>query len=73
MGKVARFTQKTIDTYVKEGYWTDDLTVDFWEKNASVYPDDEAIVDSRFRLTWSEAVRIIHRLTARFLELGWKS
>lgn len=72
MGKVARYTQKVINTYMERGYWTRDLTVDFWEKNAERCPDDEALVDSRFRLTWSEGVRMIHRLTAAFLDLGLK-
>ena len=72
MGKVARYTQKVINTYMEGGYWTRDLTVDFWERNAERCPDDEALVDSRFRLTWSEGVRMIHRLTAAFLDLGLK-
>lgn len=72
MGKVARYTQEMINTYVEKGYWTRELTVDFWERNAELYPDDEALIDSRYRLTWSEGVRMIHRLTAAFLDLGLK-
>ncbi len=72
MGKVARYTQSMIHDYVKKGFWTDQLTVDFWERNADLYPDDEALVDSSFRLTWSEGVKIIHRITAKFLDLGIK-
>lgn len=72
MGKVARYTQPMIDAYVKNGYWTRELTVDFWEKNATRYPDQEAIVDSVFRVTWAEAVKMVHRLTASFLQLGLK-
>lgn len=70
MGKVARYTQAMIHDYVKKGFWTDQLTVDFWERNADLYPDDEALVDSSFRVTWSEGVKIIHRITAKFLDLG---
>ena len=72
MGKVARYTQAMIDDYIEKGFWTRELTVDFWERNAVTNPDEEAIVDSQFRLTWSEAVRMIHRITAKFLELGLK-
>lgn len=72
MGKVARYNQTMIRDYVKEGFWTDQLTVDFWERNADLYPDDEALVDSSFRLTWSEGVEMIHRITAKFLDLGLK-
>lgn len=72
MGKVARYTQAMIRDYVKKGFWTDQFTVDFWERNADLYPDDEALVDSSFRVTWSEGVKIIHRITAKFLDLGLK-
>jgi non-ribosomal peptide synthetase component E (peptide arylation enzyme) len=72
MGKVARYTQAMIDDYVKKGFWTDQLTVDFWERNAELYPDDEALVDSTFRVTWSEGVEMVHRITAKFLDLGIK-
>ncbi|UCB48242.1 MAG: AMP-binding protein, partial [Deltaproteobacteria bacterium] len=72
MGKVARYTQAVIHDYVRKGFWTDQLTVDFWERNADLYPDDEALVDSSLRLTWSEGVKIIHRITAKFLDLGLK-
>ena len=72
MGKVARYTPEMISSYKEKGYWTDELTVDFWEQNAERYPDDEALIDSRFRLTWSEGTRMIHRLTAAFLKAGFK-
>lgn len=72
MGKVARYTEEMIADYTKRGFWTPHLTVDFWEANAAAIPDEEAIVDSTSRLTWFEAVKMIHRLTATFLELGLK-
>ena len=72
MGKVARYTREMISSYKEKGYWTDELTVDFWEQNAERCPDDEALIDSRFRLTWSEGTRMIHRLTAAFLKAGFK-
>ena len=53
MGKVERYTREMISTYREKGYWTDALTVDFWEQNAQRFPDDEALIDSQFRLTWS--------------------
>ena len=72
MGKVERYTAEMIADYTKKGFWTPHLTVDFWEANAAAIPDEEALVDSEFRVTWSEGVRMIHRLTAKFLELGLK-
>jgi non-ribosomal peptide synthetase component E (peptide arylation enzyme) len=61
-----------IDAYIQKGYWTRELTVDFWEKNAVQYPTEEAIVDAKFRVTWAEAATIIDRLVAVFLDRGLK-
>ena len=72
MGKVERYTEEMIADYTNRGFWTPHLTVDFWEANAATIPHEEALVDSEFRVTWSEGVRMIHRLTAKFLELGLK-
>jgi non-ribosomal peptide synthetase component E (peptide arylation enzyme) len=72
MAKVSRYTNEMVDQYVKAGYWTRELTVDFWDRNASLYPDEEALVDSRNRLTWLQAKRRIDRLAFRLLDLGFK-
>jgi 2,3-dihydroxybenzoate-AMP ligase len=72
MGTVSRYSREAIAEYVQKGYWTPQLTVDFWERNAITRPSKEAIVDSQFRLTWSEAVEMIHRLTLVLLQLGLK-
>ncbi|RJR30593.1 MAG: o-succinylbenzoate--CoA ligase [Desulfobacteraceae bacterium] len=72
MGTVARYSPKAIAEYVQKGYWTEQLTVDFWEQNAIARPSQEAIVDSQFRLTWSESVAMVHRLASMLLQLGLK-
>jgi len=72
MAKVSRYTTGMVDQYVKAGYWTRELTVDFWDRNASLYPDDEALVDSRNRLTWLQAKQRIDRLAFGLLDLGFK-
>lgn len=72
MGNVELYTQEMINAYVERGYWTRDLTVNFWEKNAVLYPDKEAISDSKFRMTWSEGLRTIDRLMTTFLSHGLK-
>jgi non-ribosomal peptide synthetase component E (peptide arylation enzyme) len=72
MGQVARYTQAMIDTYVAKGYWKPALTVDYWEQHASRFPEQEAVVDSTRRVTWREAVQMIHCLTAAFLQRGLK-
>lgn len=70
MGKVARYTEHLINQYVSKGYWTYDLTVDFWERNAKSHPREEALVDSRSRFTWEEAVAAINRLASFFVRIG---
>jgi non-ribosomal peptide synthetase component E (peptide arylation enzyme) len=72
MAKVNRYTKEIVDQYVMAGYWTSELTVDFWDRNASLYPHQEAIVDSRKRLTWLQAKQQIDRLALGLLNLGVK-
>jgi len=72
MAKVSRYTKEMVDQYVRDGYWTRELTVDFWDRNAALYPDEEALVDSRNRLTWLQAKQRIDKLALSLLDLGFK-
>lgn len=72
MSKPVRWTQELIDEYVKGGYWKETRLCDLWDRNAIDISDREAIVDSKFRLTWAEAKLWIDRLALGFLELGFK-
>ena len=72
MARASRYTKEMIEEYVKAGYWTRELTVDFWDRNAALYPDEEALVDSRNRLTWLQAKQRIDRLALGLLDLGFK-
>lgn len=68
MVKPVLYTRDMMDKYSKTVWGT--MTVsDFWKKNAMESPDKEAIVDSRNRLTWLEANRLIDRLALGLLEL----
>jgi non-ribosomal peptide synthetase component E (peptide arylation enzyme) len=58
------------DEYFSKGLWTMDTTSDLWEKNAKRYPDKEAFVDSKRRLTWSQLKLMSDRLGLNLLELG---
>lgn len=42
MAKPTRFTQEMIDEYMSKGYWTVETTAEIWDKNAQLYPDQEA-------------------------------
>jgi len=70
MGTVSRYSDLMIKKYLEKGYWTEEITVDYWERNAVLYPDREALVDSHTRLTWLQAIETIDSLAAGFLELG---
>ena len=64
------YTQKEMDQFISHGYWDRANSLDIWERNADKYPDDEAVVDSKSRLTWSEVKRLSDRIAMSFLELG---
>ena len=72
MVKPTRFTQDMVDEYMSKGYWTGETTSEIWDKNAKLYPDREALVDSRCRLTWSQVKQRSDRIALGFLELGFK-
>lgn len=72
MSKATLYTPEMIEEYTEKGYWETTTLSDFWDKNAKGCPDKEAIVDSKTRLTWSEAKQWIDRLALGFVELGSK-
>ncbi|MBI4286818.1 MAG: AMP-binding protein [Chloroflexi bacterium] len=72
MAKSSRLTPDVIEDYTRKGYWRPETLTDFWERNARVYPEREALVDSRFRLTWRQGNLLADRLALGLLELGFK-
>lgn len=65
-----RYTDEMIEEFKRDGYWTDEIFSDFWERNAREYPDREALVDSRYRVTWGEAWRLLNNLASAWVNLG---
>ena len=55
MAKPTRLTQDMIDDYIARGIWDRDSISDILRKNAGLYPDKEAVVDSETRLTTAPA------------------
>jgi non-ribosomal peptide synthetase component E (peptide arylation enzyme) len=53
-------------------FWGSEGYADFWDRNAQAYPDNEAITDSRTRLTWSQAKVWIDRLALGLRDMGLK-
>ena len=67
-----RYTKELIDEYVKKGYWDLALMADDVDKNGRKFPDKEALVDARHRLTWAEASQQSDQLALGLLDLGFK-
>lgn len=72
MAKPTRYTQEMEVRYLMLGYWDRTTLSDLWIRNAKEYPDREAVVDSRKRLTWAQAKQWIDRVALSLLELGFK-
>lgn len=67
-----RYTPELIEEYTSKGYWRPITFPHFWERNAILFPDKEALVDSNTRLTWAQAMRLIDRIALGLVELGIK-
>ena len=72
MAKGTRYTEEMVREYLEKGFWTRELTVDFWDRNALRYPTQEALVDSKTRVTWLQAKRQIDRIAFGLIDLGFK-
>jgi non-ribosomal peptide synthetase component E (peptide arylation enzyme) len=72
MAKSIRFTDSVVSYFVQAGFWSPHLTVDFWDRNAELYPEKEALVDSVTKLSWAEAKKGINRLAIRLIQLGFQ-
>jgi non-ribosomal peptide synthetase component E (peptide arylation enzyme) len=62
MTKLAGLKNGEFGNYLESGYWTKELTVDYWQRNALEMPDQEAIFDGGVRLNWRQASEYVDRL-----------
>jgi len=62
--KTLRYTQAMVDEFVHAGYWTDETFYDSYQRNARVIGDREALVDSKYRVTWREATDLVDAIAA---------
>ncbi len=72
MTEMTIFAPELKREYWETGYWQDVTTVDLCDRNAREYPDKEAVVDSRSRLTWSQVKQLSDRIALALLEFGLK-
>lgn len=68
--RVIRYSDEMIDEFQADGYWTTETFYDFWEKNARELGDREALVDSRYRITWGQALPLVNSIAAHFISRG---
>ncbi len=68
--KPIRYTKEMIKEFMDAGYWTQELFYDFWDRNAREFGDREAMVDSNYRLTWSEAKKLVDAIAISWVEMG---
>lgn len=68
--KVIRYTDKMVDEFTEKGFWTNETFYDFWDRNARDYGDHEALVDSRYRITWAEAKRLVDGIAMTWANMG---
>ena len=67
--KPIRYTQKMVDEFLANGYWTQELFFDFWERNAREFGDQEALVDSKYRVTWAEAKQLVDAIATTWVQM----
>jgi len=68
--KPIRYRKEMVDEFLEKGYWTGETFYDFWDRNALEYGEREALVDSRYRLTWAEAKRLVDAIAFAWIKMG---
>jgi len=68
--KPIRYTPEMVDEYTRDGYWTDETFYDFYDRNVREFGNREALVDSKYRLTWAQAKRLIDGIAQTFVQMG---
>ena len=59
-----------VNEFLDDGYWTHELFYDFWDRNAREIGSQEALVDSKYRLTWAEAKKLVNAMAISWVEMG---
>ena len=68
--KPIRYKKEMVDEFLHDGYWTQELFYDFYERNARELGDREALVDSKYRVTWAEAKKLVDAIAISWVDLG---
>ncbi len=70
MVKPYRYNQYEINYFLEKKYWKTTIS-DLWDKNASDYPNREAIEDQKEKLNWYQAKSWTDTFAINLLELGF--
>ena len=65
-----RYKEKMVEEFLRDGHWTEELFYDFYSRNAKEMPDQEALVDSKYRVTWAEAKKLVDAMAISWVEMG---
>ena len=57
-----------VDEFRADGHWTDELFYNFYERNAHERGEAEALADSRYRATWSQAKTLCDAIATAWAE-----
>jgi len=72
MSKMTRITPDMVQEYQSKGYWGTRRTSEIWDHDALLFPDKEALVDSKSRLTFSQIKRLSDRFAYWLIRSGFK-
>jgi 2,3-dihydroxybenzoate-AMP ligase/mycobactin salicyl-AMP ligase len=67
------YKQEDAEKYNRLGWWPGLTLGDILDKAADIYPNKEALVDGRSRLTYSQVREMANRLAISLMELGIKA
>jgi 2,3-dihydroxybenzoate-AMP ligase len=68
--KPIRYKEKMVQEFLDDGHWTEELFYDFYDRNAKEMPDQEALVDSKYRVTWGQAKKMVDAMAISWVEMG---
>jgi non-ribosomal peptide synthetase component E (peptide arylation enzyme) len=72
MAKATRYTKDMVDEYISKRYWTGETTAELWDRNAELFGDEVALVDSRSRLTWLQIKQRSDSMAVNLLGMGFQ-
>ena len=65
-----RLTREMIEDNIARRFWDRTNIADLLERHAESHPDDEAVIDSARRYTWSQLNQVVNAVAAGLMALG---